>query len=168
VKRLHLLRHAKSSWDDPDLADRDRPLAPRGRKATKRLSAWLAASPVRPALVLCSPSLRTMQTCDRVIGALGSPRVEIDESLYGAWETDLLARVNALPDDVADAMLIGHNPGLTELCLLLARPGELVDRVAGNLPTGALATLELDVGSWSAARPGSAELTGLVLPRELG
>lgn len=168
MKRLYLLRHAKSSWVDASLSDRDRPLAPRGRKATKQLTRWLAAHPVRPELVVCSPALRTVQTWERVAKGLGEPELVLDESLYHAAADALLDRVRQLPDTVQDAMLVGHNPGLTALGLVLARPGELADRVAGNLPTGALATLELDVDAWSEAGPGTATFTSLVLPRELG
>lgn len=171
TRTLHVIRHAKSSWDDPALDDRDRPLAPRGRKAAKRVSAWAAAHAVRPELVLCSPALRATQTLDRLLPGLAGPdaptEVTTDERLYHASASALLERVRALPDGIAEAALIGHNPGLADLCLLLARPGELRDRVAVNLPTAALATLILTAGTWSEAEPGSAELAALVLPREL-
>jgi len=168
MKRLHVLRHAKSSWDDAALADRDRPLAPRGRKAAKRMARWAEAHELRVDLVVCSPALRATQTLDRLVDSLGSPEVVVDEAVYHAWAEQLLARVQEIPADVGDAMLVGHNPGLQELCLLLARPGRERERVEQNLPTGALATLELDVQDWTAAEPGCAELTRLVIPRELG
>jgi phosphohistidine phosphatase len=167
MKRLHVFRHAKSSWDDPALADRDRPLAPRGRKAAKAMARWAEAHELRVDLVVCSPALRATQTLDRVVDALGSPEVAIEEGVYHAWAEQLLARVQALPPAVDDAMLVGHNPGLHELCLLLARPGGERERLEENLPTGALATLELDVDEWSASAAGCAELTKLVLPRDL-
>jgi phosphohistidine phosphatase len=167
VKRLHLLRHAKSSWEDPSLADRDRPLAPRGQKAARRLARWAEAHELRPELVVCSPALRATQTLDRVLRALGSPEVVVEEPVYHASAEALLARVRTLPASIGSAVLVGHNPGLMELCLLLARSGEARDRVAENLPTGALVTLELDVDGWADARPGCAELTEVVLPREL-
>jgi phosphohistidine phosphatase len=168
MKRLHVLRHAKSSWDDPALADRDRPLAPRGRKAAKEMARWAEAHELRVDLVVCSPALRATQTLNRVLASIGSPEVHVDESVYHASTGQLLARVQALPAGAGDAMLVGHNPGLHELCLLLARPGGERGRVEENLPTGALATLELDVDAWEAAEPGCADLTRLVLPRELG
>jgi phosphohistidine phosphatase len=167
VRQLHLLRHAKSSWDDPALPDHDRPLSPRGRKAARRLARWLDAHEVRPQLVLCSPALRATQTLDRVLSGLGSPEVVLGQELYHASVHALLSRVRALPDAVGEAAVVGHNPGLADLCLLLARPGPDRDRVADNLPTGALATIELDTGSWSDIAPGCAELVRVVLPREL-
>ena len=149
------------------MPDRDRPLAPRGRKAADRLAVWLEEHGVRPALVVCSPALRATQTLDRVLAALGSPEVSVEEALYHAWADGLLERARNLPGSVGEVVVVGHNPGLTDLCLLLARPGPERDRVAGSLPTGALATLELDSGSWREIEPDCAELVRLVLPREL-
>ena len=163
---LHLIRHAKSSWDDPALDDRARPLAPRGRKAAKRLAAWTEAHDVRPELVLCSPALRATETLERVLPGLGSPAVRIDDALYHASAATLLARLHETPAEAGEVALIGHNPGLADLCLLLAQAGQARDRVAVNLPTGALATLAADV-PWRSLEPGCAELTALVLPREL-
>lgn len=167
MKRLHVLRHAKSSWDDPRLSDRDRPLAPRGRKAARRLARWLDEHELRPDLVLCSPALRATQTLERIATELGSPEVVVEEGLYHASAAELIEQARRLPDSIDGALLVGHNPGLADLCLLLARPSAERDRVAGNLPTGALVTLELDAVSWTALEPGCAELTRLVLPREL-
>jgi phosphohistidine phosphatase len=163
---LHLLRHAKSSWDDPALDDRARPLSPRGRKAAARLARWLDGHDVRPQLVLCSPAVRATSTLDLVLAALGSPEASVEEALYLAPVDVLLARARSLPETLPGALLVGHNPGLAELCLL-ARPGPERDRVlADGLPTGALVTLVLD-GPWHALAPGGAGLVRLVLPREL-
>jgi phosphohistidine phosphatase len=167
VKRLRLLRHAKSSWDEPRLDDRDRPLAPRGRKATDRLAIWIAAHEVAPDLVVCSPAVRARETIDPLLGGLGSPEVVIEDRLYVASASGLLERVRDLADTLEEVMFVGHNPGLAELGLLLARRGVLRDRVAAKLPTGALVTLEADVSRWSAIGPGTADIVGLVLPREL-
>ena len=89
VKRLWLLRHLKSSWDEPGLADHDRPLAPRGRKAGKRVRQWAAEHDVRPDLVLCSTAVRARATLDLVAPALGAPAVEFEDGLYHAWADDL-------------------------------------------------------------------------------
>jgi phosphohistidine phosphatase len=167
MTRIQLLRHAKSSWEEPALDDRERPLAPRGRRATRRLAGWLAASGVRPQLVLCSPAVRARETLDGVLDALGSPELVVDETLYHASSSALLARIRALPDAIGDVVLVGHNPGLAEFCLDLARPGPLRRRVALKLPTGALAVLEAEVDGWAAVEPGGATLVELVLPRGL-
>jgi phosphohistidine phosphatase len=164
---LHILRHAKSSWDDPGLADVDRPLAPRGRKAAKRLARVLDEEGVRPQLVLCSPAVRATQTLERVLPGLGSPELDIDERLYHAGADELLTRLRDIPDAVSEALVVGHNPGLAELCLLLARRGADRDRVAGNLPTGAFVTLAADTSSWVGLEPGGTEIVRLLLPREI-
>ena len=84
MKRLHLLRHAKSSWEAPVAADIDRPLAPRGRRASADLARWLAASDVRPDLALCSTAVRARETLDAVLGAFPDrPDVVYDDALYG-------------------------------------------------------------------------------------
>jgi phosphohistidine phosphatase len=167
MRRLHLLRHAKSSWADSTLDDRERPLAPRGRKAAKRIAGWAASHDVRPQVVACSSAVRARQTLQRVIPGLGQPEVWTEVSLYAASAETLLARVRALPDEVEEAMLIGHNPGVQELVLLLAERGELRDRAAAKLPTGALATLEADVRGWAKIKPGQMRLSAFVIPRDL-
>jgi phosphohistidine phosphatase len=168
VRRLHLLRHAKSSWDDASLRDRDRPLAPRGRKATKRIARWARKHDVRPQLVVTSNAVRAQETLQGVLPGLGKPEVWTEVALYAASAETLLARVRALPDEAEEAMLVGHNPGLANLVLVLAEPGKLRERAATKFPTAALATLEADISSWSELQPGEARLVGFVVPRELG
>ena len=167
MRRLHLLRHAKSSWEDPSLRDHERPLAPRGRKAAKRIARWAQENDVRPELVASSSAVRARETLERVLPGLGKPEVRIEEELYAATAEALLERVRALPDEVEEAMLVGHNPGLGDLALLLAEPGDLRERAAEKVPTGALATLEADVARWSDLEPGGARLVAFVQPREL-
>jgi phosphohistidine phosphatase len=167
MKRLYLLRHAKSSWDDPTLADHDRPLAPRGRRAAKAMGEHLGRKGIAPELVLCSPSRRTRQTLKRLAPALGkSADVHINPALYAAPEADLLEVLHDLPDEVESVMLIGHCPGIQDLALGLAGAGTEIPRLRSKFPTAALATLELD-GSWRELAPGSAELVSFVKPKEL-
>jgi phosphohistidine phosphatase len=167
MKRLYLLRHAKSSWDDPTLADRDRPLAPRGRRAAEAMAKHLKRNGIAPELVLCSASKRTRQTLKRIAPGLGSGAdVQIRSELYAASSTDMLAVLHEVPDEVGSVMLIGHNPGIQDLASSLARSGPELARVRRKFPTGALATLELE-GSWRALPPATAELTSFVRPKEL-
>jgi phosphohistidine phosphatase len=161
---LYVLRHAKSSWDEPGLADAERPLAPRGRRAAQRIGEHLREAGIRPALVLCSPAQRALQTV--ALLALDDAEIVVEDGLYGAGGPELAARLRQLPGAVPHVLLVGHNPALQALVLELARPGELRERVAAKLPTGALATLRLD-GAWSELHAGGAGLTALVLPREL-
>lgn len=161
VKRVWLLRHVKSSWNEPGLADHDRPLAPRGRKAAKRIGRWASANGVRPELVLCSTALRARATLELVSAGLGAPEAKIEAGLYHASAADLIERLHAVPADVAEVLVIGHNPALHELTCTLAPPGPEA------FPTGALAELRLVIDGWHDARPGCAELVQLVVPRSL-
>jgi phosphohistidine phosphatase len=164
--RLHLLRHAKSSWDDDALADHDRPLAPRGIRTCKRLRRHLAAEGARPSLVICSTATRARQTLDLVLPALEAPAVAIESGVYLASVDTLLHLVTGLPDEAREVMVIGHNPGLHELSLMLTSPASH-PLLAGGLPTGGLVTLDLPAGSWSQVEQGSATLVSFVKPREL-
>jgi phosphohistidine phosphatase len=167
MKHLYLLRHAKSSWDHPGLADDDRPLAPRGRQAAGLMAEHLRAEQIVPALVLCSPALRTRETLEALTAALGDDvPVRFEEDLYDASEDDLLERLRAVPDALESAMLIGHNPGIQYLAVNLAASGEALDRLRRKYPTGALATIAF-TGRWSELEPGAAELTGFVRPKDL-
>jgi len=166
MPNLYLLRHAKSSWDDPGSNDRDRPLSPRGRRAAERLAEHLRAEGVHPDLVLCSPAVRARQTLARVRRALGDPKVTFDEILYAADAERLLARLRTVPAGVETVLLIGHNPGLQDLALDLAAEGRGLRKLRAKLPTGALVSLSFE-GAWSDLGPGRAVLAGFVVPREL-
>jgi phosphohistidine phosphatase len=167
MKTLHLLRHAKSSWKDETLADRDRPLAGRGRKAAKRMAEHMRAEGIVPALVLCSSARRTRETLERMLPVLGDdPGVEIEEALYGTPARELLARLQRVPETVPSVMLIGHNPGLEQLAVSLARTGDRLSDMRAKYPTGALATL-IFRGRWKDLGPGTAELVAFMKPRDL-
>src|SRR5215216_6730711 len=113
-KRLALVRHAKSSWADPDLADHDRPLNARGRRAATLVGQYLHAAGVHPDLVLCSSATRARQTLE-LLPLARMTDVLIEDQLYGAGPHELLARLRRIPAAVGSALLIGHNPGLEEL-----------------------------------------------------
>jgi phosphohistidine phosphatase len=163
-----LLRHGKSSWSDRTLADLDRPLAPRGKRASRRIAKYMRRKRISPALILCSPSLRTRQTLEAIEPSLDQGcSVEVVPELYAASERELLERLQAGPDSVRSVMLIGHNPGLQQLALVLASRGADLPKLGDKFPTGALATLAVDSESWAALKPGDAELVDYVVPRDL-
>ena len=166
--RLWLLRHAKSSWDDPDMEDVDRPLAPRGARAADRMRDYLDAEEIRPELVLCSSALRTRETLARILPGLGHElTVLIEPSVY-SFDTDaLLQRLRDVGADVASVMLIGHNPAMQELASLLAGGGDRLDELRRGFPTAALAELNLGGGPWRELAPGTGRLTRFIVPREL-
>jgi phosphohistidine phosphatase len=164
LKRLFLLRHAKSSWEDPQLADHDRPLASRGRRAAKLMAEHLRRAGIRPPLVLCSSARRARETLDE-LAVEGEIRIE--HELYGASPGELLERLQGVPDAVESAMLIGHNPAIQSLAVGLAGGGAQLTRVERKFPTGALATLRF-TGDWPELKPGCAELVAFVRPKQLG
>jgi phosphohistidine phosphatase len=159
---LYLLRHAKSDWGDPSAPDHDRPLAPRGRRACKRLAAYIEREGIAPKLVLCSTALRARQTLDGVSEALGEPPVVIDERLYLAAGEQLLERIAEVPASAGSLMLVGHNPGVSQLVRMLT---DYSPAAPPEIPTGALATLDFDVADWAAVAVG--EVVAYVTPREL-
>jgi phosphohistidine phosphatase len=167
MKRLFLLRHAKSSRKDSSLPDHERPLAGRGRRASKAMAAYMREHRIDPALVLCSSAIRAMQTLDGVAPGLGgSPEVRIESELYEASAAGLLGRLQRVGDAVPSVMLIGHNPSMERLALDLANGGPELAELADKYPTGALATLEFD-GAWSELEADAARLVGFVKPRNL-
>ena len=166
-RHLYLLRHAKSSWEDPSLADRDRPLAPRGRRAATALAAHIRDVGVSPSIVLCSPSRRTMDTLRLITGAFHDPvEILVEEELYGAGSGDLLRRLRKLPASTASVMVVGHNPAIQELALTLARSVDDLNRLKGKFPTCALATLAVP-GEWKELGGQPAVLEEFAIPREL-
>lgn len=166
-KRLFLLRHAKSSWDDPQLADHDRPLAPRGRRAAKAIAKHLRREDVVPEVVLCSSARRARETLELILPALGKdPSILIESELYGTPANELLERLRRLPEATGSAMLIGHNPAIQELALSLVAQGSERAAIEGKYPTAGLAALSFE-GSWSELDLGAADLVSFVTPKTL-
>ena len=167
MKHLYLLRHAKSSWKDSSLSDRDRPLAGRGRRAAKAMAEHLRERNIHPDLVICSPARRTRETLERIETVLGRDAVQVEPRLYESGAEGLLDVLRELPDRVESVLLIGHNPSLQELALALARRSPEVERVEAKLPTGALVTLAVPVAHWRELERGGATLEAFVRPRDL-
>ena len=165
ARRLYLLRHAKSSWDDPALADHDRPLAARGERAGELLAEHARRAGIAPQLVLCSSSTRTRETL-ALLKLAGEPVVLYEQGLYAASARVLLGRLRAIGDDVDAAMLVGHSSGIEDLALLIARRGASRAQMREKFPTGALATLEFS-GDWRQLDANGATLVEFVTPRAL-
>lgn len=169
MKSLALLRHAKSSWDEPALGDFDRPLTRRGIEAATRIGAEMRRRGLVFDRVLASPATRVVETLEHLQRGYGeSLDPQFDGGIYGAPAARLLEIVQAVDDSVGRVLLVGHNPGLEELAVLLAESGEpLRDSIARGYPTAALAMLQLPVESWREVRAGTAQVADFVRPREL-
>lgn len=170
MKTLLLLRHAKSSWDPPDLADHERILDERGRHAAELMAFHLSRHPQRPSLVLCSSARRAVETLAPLRRRLGArTRVRIERGLYLASAEVLEARLARLRASEACVLLIGHDPGLHELAVALAERGEraALARLREKFPTAALAVLSLEIERWRAITPGCGRLVAFETPREL-
>ncbi|MFJ3334260.1 SixA phosphatase family protein [Streptomyces sp. NPDC086766] len=167
LRRLVVLRHAKSAWP-AGVADHERPLAPRGRRDAPAAGRALAEADCLPDLALCSTARRARQTWDLASSQWGTPPpVRFDRRLYAADVPALLTAVRETPPEVGTLLLIGHNPSLEELVLDLAGDGldDTLDRLRVKFPTSALAVLAWHGAGWRALAPGAALLTDLTVPR---
>jgi phosphohistidine phosphatase len=169
MKILTLLRHAKSGWDDPVTRDFDRPLNPRGRRAARTVGAEMKAQGLAFDLVLASPARRVIETLAEVAAGYGGLEPEYDERLYLASPATLLDIVRHAPDRVDRLLLVGHNPGMEELALSLARrDGDgLRGEVAVKYPTGTVAEIELPGDGWDDVREGVGRIVRFIRPRDL-
>ncbi|WP_267435497.1 histidine phosphatase family protein [Sphingomonas sp. GM_Shp_1] len=168
MKTLTLLRHAKSSWDDPVSRDFDRPLNAKGRRAAAMIGRHLKSLDMTFDHILASPAIRVMETLDEVWSGYGRRLEPVwDKALYLASAASLLDRVQALPDTAEHVLMVGHNPGLEDLVLDLTLAGELRERVEDKYPTATVAQMTLPITSWSEAQPHSATLVAFIRPRDL-
>ena len=166
MKTLLLLRHAKSSWDDPSQRDFDRPLAPRGIRDAPRIGSELTDRGPLPDLIISSPAKRATQTIELVARAADVRTAPTFEDLiYGASSAELLALVRKIPDVSNCALLVGHNPAFEEL---LSRLSKTVSKAAPiHMPTCSLARLDFPVDHWNDIEDDQGELVWLVTPKEL-
>ena len=169
MRTLYVLRHAKSDWGDESLRDFDRPLNGRGWKAAKAIGREMRERGLTPDLVLLSPSARTTETLARVEEGFGANFEKVEErSIYLAETETLIELVRSAPAESNHLMVVGHNPGMHELVLVLANgPPDLREQAASKFPTGALAEISFDVSDWSDVAPGSGCIRSFLKPREL-
>jgi phosphohistidine phosphatase len=179
-RKLVLLRHAKSAW--PDVPDHDRPLAGRGRRNAPVMGRWLRTNGYVPDQVLCSTARRARETWQLAQEGLGAtPPVSFERRVYQASAEQLLDLVRGVPSAVTTLLIVGHDPAIQELALMLARTAspaggdggdggggaaaDALDRMRVKFPTAAVAVLGL-TGSWDQLSPGTAQLAAFVIPRE--
>jgi phosphohistidine phosphatase len=169
MKSLTLLRHAKSGWDDGVARDFDRPLNPRGRRAARTVGEKMKAEALAFDMVLASPARRVVETIEEVETAFGPLEAGFDERLYLASPTTLLDIVHGSGDGFESLLLVGHNPGLEALALLLTAKGDgaLRAEVEIKYPTGTLAEIRFGAERWRDIRGGTGELVRFIRPRDL-
>ena len=169
IRTVRLLRHAKSSWDQPDLADHERPLTERGVRAAGLIGRYLGERGASVDLVLCSTAVRARQTFDHVLGSIGRPEVRFESDIYGADAASLIGMLRELTDPIRSVLVVGHNPAMHELAVLLVGDGNAAAResLRERFPTGALATISAPPGSWRDLREHSGRLESFVIPRRL-
>lgn len=167
MRRLVLVRHAKSAWDDPSLDDHDRPLAPRGRAALPKMRAHVNRLELPALRVVCSTAVRAQSTYHGFADVLADRAdVVVDPVVYDADGARLHRLVRVAGDQYRSLMLVGHNPALHDLALLLVGDGDPAERLQldTKLPTGAVVELAVG-GTWSDLTDGAAILRSLFFPR---
>jgi phosphohistidine phosphatase len=168
LRRLWLLRHAKAAPIEIG-ADRDRPLTGKGERAAREIGAWAAQRHAEPELVLCSTAVRTRQTLALLLPFLvGKPEIAYENELYLAEVPTLLERLRQVPDTCQSVLVVGHNPGLHSLGIMLLRSGSgaLARRLIADMPTATLAGFALDV-AWLGLGRGAGRLDMLATPKDL-
>ena len=163
MKTVFLIRHAKSSWDDPSLNDFDRPLNERGKEDAPGMGKHLKKKEVKPDIIYSSPALRALTTAKIIAGELGysENKIRTDRKLYHASEETLFDFLRTASDQYENLMLFGHNPGLTDFA------NELFNEDIGNIPTAGVVSGQLNIESWKEVKPGCGKLSFFDFPKNL-
>ena len=174
MKRLLLLRHAKTEPAGPDIEDHERELLERGRADAPAIGAYLGAKKYVPDLILSSTARRTVETVELVVEQL--PRKQhidyVDQLYLVGWRA-ILAVIRAVRGPASTVLVVGHNPGIEQLATALSRQPvrrkerDRFDLIEEKFPTCALAVLDFNVARWRDVAPGRGELTDFVRPRDL-
>jgi phosphohistidine phosphatase len=162
-KTLYIVRHAKSSWEDPFLSDHERPLAPKGVRKTKKIAGFLKNSISRPELFLSSTAVRARQTAGILAKELGYPeeKIKYTANLYHAGEDAIFNELYALPDDIHSVMIFGHNPGFTYFVNLFLNP------TIDNLPTSGTVSVSFSTNKWNEINTAKFHVNFVVFPKML-
>lgn len=170
MKTLTLLRHAKSTWTDPVARDFDRPLNPRGHRAARTIGREMRARGLAFDHVVASPAARVIETLDSVAeGYGGALHPDFDLRLYLASTETLLDIIHETDNAWRNLLIVGHNPGLENLALMLTEGGgdALRDEIAVKYPTATLAEIGLAADHWRAVAPGTGRVARFIRPRDL-
>jgi len=163
-KILYLVRHAKSSWSDASLSDRDRPLNRRGRRSAPDMGKRLAEQGHQPDLIISSPAKRAFSTAKKIAKELGFDKSEImtDESLYFSGSGSMVSMLENLDDRYQSVMIVGHNPAMTGLLNVLS------EAQVDNMPTCAIAVVSFDMATWSELGDTGGDLLAYDFPKNSG
>jgi phosphohistidine phosphatase len=163
MKTLYVVRHAKSSWDDTDLSDIDRPLNERGKRDAPRMGKRLKEKGIHPELLLSSPARRAFSTAKRIGEVLDYKKdnIKTEKKLYHASEDEILNVVRGLSDKSNSAMIFGHNPGLTDFVNELLDTKQFID----NIPTCGIVAFSFSGKSWAEASAQNAQFLFFDYPK---
>jgi phosphohistidine phosphatase len=167
---LSLLRHAKSSWKNPTLPDRERPLATRGAADAPLMGRAMAERGIDPELILCSSARRTVDTLALVLPELKvEPKVVYEDALYHPSPAEMLQMLRALQPGASRVMIVGHNPEIQAFALALigSGPRHLRDRLSEKFPTAGLVVINFNAGLWSSVDVNGGSLNLFLTPKEL-
>jgi phosphohistidine phosphatase len=170
MRRLMLLRHAKSDLSRPGQSDHERDLNARGRETAPRVGHYLSRHGLRPDRVLCSTARRARTTWDLVAAEIAvPPPIAYERNLYNAQATTILAVVQGTDDAVQSILVVGHNPGLQDLADMAIAAGDLEhrERLHEKLPTAGLVVIDFAVDSWAEVHPRAGRLERFIVPRSL-
>lgn len=170
MRRLMLLRHAKSDWSSPGMPDPDRPLNERGEVAANHMGAYLARHGLMPDRILCSPARRTRETFAALATAWHDPvKIDYVDRLYAASAETILSVVHGGQKRARSLMVIGHNPGLHEVAELLIAAGDVEarERLREKFPTCALAVIDFAADAWDQVHSQSGRLERFITPRSI-
>ncbi len=168
MRRLMLLRHAKSDWSSPGMPDRERPLNARGAGDARTMGVYLARHGLVPDRILCSPAERTRQTVEALAkGWPAAVEVAYSDRLYEATPETIISLIRAAAPEVHGLLVIGHNPGLQEAARMLIAAGDIEprERLHEKFPTAALAVIDFPIDAWGKLHRQSGRLDRFVTPR---
>lgn len=171
MRRLMLLRHAKSDWSSAGQRDHERELAPRGRKAAPLMGRYMAEHDMIPDHAIVSTAARTRETWRLVAQMLPrKPSTDFEDRIYEASPHDILSAIARAPASAQSLIVVGHNPGFHDTANLLVDSGDkrMRSTLSEKFPTAALAVIDLDIDGWAAIRPGAGRLERFVTPRAIG
>jgi phosphohistidine phosphatase len=162
MKRLFIVRHAKSSWDDPSLDDIDRPLNNRGKKNAPEMGIRLLKQGILPDLLISSPAKRAFTTAKSIAEKIGYAKknIQIDEGLYHGSSNSMISIIQSLDDEINSVMIFGHNPGFTDFANMLCGINIY------NIPTAGIVAIDFNTDTWSEVNYNAGELVFFDYPKK--